>query len=515
MNKLDAPTLADLARHEIFDRAPKAEKEQLLQEAHTQADLEHGPSLREEAAAETDEQMREVLVKVIEIAEVIKEAGGSAFIVGGFARDSALRRMGYELEPKDIDVEVYGIQPDALLELLSAHGEVNQVGKQFKVIKLRVGVMDVDFSIPRRDSKTGRGHKGFTVEGDPGMSIAEASKRRDFTINALALDPLTGEIVDKHGGLQDMQKYVLRAVDENTFAEDPLRVLRAAQFAGRFGFTVDPATRELCKHIDLSELPKERVGEEWMKLFLKSEKPSIGLEAVRELGIIEKLHPELNELSGAEQDPGYHPEGDVWTHTKMVVDAAAALAREMKLNEDETMVVILAALCHDLGKPHTKVMNDEGRITHQGHAEAGIPYAAGLLKSMNVPAAIIDKVLPIVKEHMTMLTVPGLSDSAVRRLAKRLHPATLEELVAVSKSDSPVGSKLDRDALLVQAAELSVSKARPEPILMGRDLIAIGFEPGKAMGDILRQIEEKFLDGEIKTKEEALEMAEKKKKVVP
>lgn len=509
MNKFDTPTPADDVRREAFDRASKAEQEQLLREANTKADLEHGPSLREELAPETDENKREVLEKALAIAEAIKTEGGMAYIVGGYVRDIALRRMGGDSKPNDIDFEVYGIEPDRLLEILRGFGDADTHGKQFEIMKLPVANEVIDVALPRRDVKVAPGHKGFETIPDPHMSKEEASRRRDFTVNAMFMDPFTGEISDYHRGFADLAKRTLRAVDSATFPQDPLRPLRAAQFASRFGFSIDAKTIKLSQQIDLSELPKERVGEEWMKLFLKSDKPSVGMEAARELGIIEKLHPELNALIGAEQDPTYHPEGDVWTHTKMVVDSAAAQSHEKKLNEEETLVRILGALCHDLGKPSTKTINDEGRLIHHGHSEAGIPYAKSLLKSMNVPGAVIDKVLPIVHEHMTMLTAPELSDSAVRRLAKRLYPATLEELVAVSKSDSPSGGKLDRDALLAQATELSVAKAKPEPILMGRDLIAIGFEPGKAMGDALRQIEEKFLDGQIKTKEEALKMAEK------
>ncbi|MEK7584558.1 MAG: HD domain-containing protein [Patescibacteria group bacterium] len=477
--------------------------------SNEQANLENGPNLYQQRDRETDPEKKEVLEKAIAIAEAVKAEGGMAYIVGGYARDVAMQRMGYDIIPNDVDIEVYGIEPGRLTELLGNFGAANEVGKQFEVIKLKVANEFIDVSLPRRDVKVGPGHKGFKTIPDPSMSVEEASRRRDFTVNAMLLDPLTGEMTDKHGGFTDMKFKVLRAVDRTTFVQDPLRPLRAARFAAQLGFDVEDDTIELCKGVALSELPRERVGEEWMKLLLRSKKPSVGMEAAHELGIIEKLHPELQALEGAEQDPGYHPEGDVWTHTKMTVDAAAASVAGTELTDDEKLIVIFGALCHDLGKPYTKGLGEDGRITHHGHSDAGIPYAKSLLKSMNVPQAIVDRVLPIVAEHMTMLTTTELSDSAVKRLAKRLHPATLEELVAVSKSDSPSGGKLDRDELLRRASDLSVAKEKPKDILQGRDLLPLGFKPGKSMGDALRAVQEAYLDGKVTTKEEAIEFVKK------
>lgn len=473
-----------------------------LGRAQELADLAHGPTFEEEAA-NADPKKREALLQTVTIAEDIKRAGGRAVVVGGFARDVAMRRLGYDLEPKDIDLEVHGIDFEKLSALLSNHGEINVVGKQFVVIKLG----ELDVSIPRRDSKIGKGHKGFAVSGDPSMTLEEAARRRDFTINALALNPLTGEIIDPYGGLDDMQHKVLRAVDVKTFAEDPLRVLRAMQFAGRFGFTVDDKTVALCRTIDLSELPRERVGDEWQKLLLKSEKPRIGLEEARRLGVLAKLHPELAALKGLEQDPAYHPEGDVWEHTKLAVDAAVAIARKEKLSNDDALVIILGTLCHDLGKAKTMEQKPDGGITYYGHPEAGVPLAEKFLESINMPQRIVARVLPLVREHLVPIMSQELSDSGLRRLAKRLHPATLTELMWVSKADSAKGGSLDRDELLSRAEKLDVAREQPRPIIMGRDLLELGFTQGVVLGQALKKINDAYLDGLIKTREEALAMA--------
>src|ERR1043166_1495587 len=198
--------------------------------------------------------------KILELAEAVREAGGRALLVGGCVRDSL---MG--AQPKDWDVEVYGLAPERLSEVLDRFGTVNVVGEAFTVYKLG---SDLDVSLPRRERKSGRGHRAFVIEGDPEMSVVEASRRRDFTINAILKDPLTEEIIDPFDGRRDIEQGVLRAVSADTFVEDSLRVLRAAQFAARFEFRVAPETVELCRAIDLSDLPSERIWGELEKLLL-------------------------------------------------------------------------------------------------------------------------------------------------------------------------------------------------------------------------------------------------------
>ena len=258
--------------------------------------------------------MRGIPTKITKLAETVKQNGGRAMLVGGCVRDEL---MG--IEPKDFDVEIYGIAPDKLREILQSFGKVDAVGEAFTVYKIG---LDLDVSLPRRERKTGVGHKGFTVEGDPEMSFEEASKRRDFTINAILKDALTGEIVDIFGGREDIKNRILRVVSNETFAEDSLRVLRAAQFAARFEFDISAETVELCREIGLTDLPKERIWGEMEKLLLKAEKPSIGLKWLYDLGVVRQLFPELQTLVGVPQQPEWHPEGDVDVHTLMVADGS-------------------------------------------------------------------------------------------------------------------------------------------------------------------------------------------------
>ena len=209
---------------------------------------------------------------------------------------------------KDWDLEVYGVEATRLRELLDQFGIVNVVGEAFTVYKLG---QHLDVSLPRRERKSGRGHRGFVIEGDPSMNVTAATERRDFTVNAILKDPLTGEILDPFAGRVDIERGILRAVSNQTFSEDSLRVLRAAQFAARFEFRVEPGTAELCRQIDLSDLPAERVWGEIEKLLLRARQPSIGLGWLQALGVLDQLFPEIKALIDVPQDPQWHPEGDV------------------------------------------------------------------------------------------------------------------------------------------------------------------------------------------------------------
>jgi tRNA nucleotidyltransferase (CCA-adding enzyme) len=284
------------------------------------------------------------------MARAVRAAGGRGLIVGGWVRD---RLAG--LPSKDIDLEVFGIDPARLKEILGAFGSVNAVGESFTVYK----VAGLDVSLPRRESKTGRGHRGFTVSGEPDLPLKEAARRRDFTINAISWDPLTEEYLDPFDGRGDLERRILRAVDAATFGDDSLRVLRALQFAARFEFTLDEETAALCRRIPLDDLPAERIWGEIEKLLLRARRPSIGFALALELGVIERLFPELDVLVGCPQEPEWHPEGDVWVHTLLVVDEARKQIDD--LEHPQQVAVMLGALCHDLGKPATTAFLD-GRI---------------------------------------------------------------------------------------------------------------------------------------------------------
>ncbi|HWW88165.1 MAG TPA: hypothetical protein VNZ26_31425, partial [Vicinamibacterales bacterium] len=293
------------------------------------------------------------------IATAVKEAGGRALVVGGWVRDRLMGRSS-----KDLDLEVYGLGADRIRSLLETFGRVESVGESFQVFKLG----DLDVSLPRRDSRSGRGHRGFEVTGDPEMTIEEAATRRDFTINAISWDPLSEEYFDPFDGRRDLERKILRVVDPRTFCEDSLRVLRGIQFAARFDLEVDAQTRALCRTVPLDDLPAERVWGELEKLLL-APRPSRGFALAMELDVVPKLFPELLALVGCPQEPEWHPEGDVWVHTLQVVDRARTRIDDLPRPQQITMM--LGAVCHDFGKPATTAVID-GRIRSMDHEEQGV-----------------------------------------------------------------------------------------------------------------------------------------------
>jgi tRNA nucleotidyltransferase (CCA-adding enzyme) len=446
--------------------------------------------------------------KILRLARAVKEAGGRALLVGGCVRDRLLGR-----EVKDWDVEVYGVEPTALRELLGRFGRVNVVGEAFTVYKLG---QDLDVSLPRRERKTGRGHRGFYIEGDPSMSFEEAARRRDFTVNAVLEDPLTGEIIDPHRGLEDLNRKLLRAVSPETFVEDSLRVLRAAQFAARFGFEVEEQTVELCRSIDLTDLPAERVWGELEKILIVAPQPSVGLRWLDRLGVTPQLFPELDALKGVEQEPHWHPEGDVLTHTLLTCDRARELIEE--LDYPRRVAVMLAALCHDFGKPSTTEFV-EGRWRSHGHAEAGVAPTLAFLDRLRVFTLdgydVRAQALALVREHLKprdfYLKRDETGDGAFRRLASRCE---LELLYRVAKADIlgrnapwvPPEKWFDSEAqewFIARARELSIERRPPEPILLGRHLLEMGLEPSPLVGEIQRAVYELQLDNRVRTLEEA------------
>src|SRR4051812_10173510 len=243
--------------------------------------------------------------RLLDIAREIGEAGGALYIVGGWVRDLLRNRPSH-----DFDLEVYGLDMERLFNILVRHGKPNLVGKAFGIITMRLDDIDYDFAFPRTENKVGPGHKGFSVQPDPFLTFEQASSRRDFTLNSMGIKVPEMELADCHGGYRDLQAGVLRHVGP-AFSEDPLRVLCAVQFAARFEFDIAPETQDLCRQLSLAELPMERIYGEFKKLMLKAARPSLGLEWMRKLGLLEYF-PELKALIGVEQEPEWHPEGDVW-----------------------------------------------------------------------------------------------------------------------------------------------------------------------------------------------------------
>jgi tRNA nucleotidyltransferase (CCA-adding enzyme) len=460
--------------------------------------------------------MAQLPQKLVDIAKVVANAGGRAMLVGGCVRD---RLMG--IEPKDWDVEVYGVEPAKLRKVLDDFGDVNAVGEAFTVYKIG---SDLDVSIPRRERKVGRGHKGFVIEGDPHMTCEEASKRRDFTINAILQDVLTGEIIDCFGGQEDIKKGVIRHVSSETFAEDSLRVLRAAQFAARFEFDIDPKTIAICKTIDVTDLPNERIWGELEKILLKAQQPSIGLRWLYDLGVVKQLFPEMQSLVGVPQEPEWHPEGDVDIHTMMVADEARKLINDLPYAKQ--VAVMLGALAHDFGKPPTTQFFD-GRWRSHSHDEAGVEPTISFLDKLGIFTLdgydVRGQVIQLVRYHLK----PGefykansknpVGDGALRRLARKVEP---DLLYRVAKADTlgrnpdwlPPEKRFGSEAqewFIEKVHELQIEQKPPAPILMGRHLLELGLEPSPQFKKILDAVYEMQLDGKIAALDDAIQEAKR------
>ena len=399
-----------------------------------------------------------------------------------------------------------GLSADRLQAALADKFELDLVGVSFGILKLKGAPIDV--GLPRRESKTGRGHQGFLVDADPGLPLPEAAARRDFTINAMYLDPLTGELADPWHGLEDLRRGILRHTSP-AFAEDPLRVLRGMQFCARFDLRAAADTKALCRTMDLEGLAAERILEEWKKLILLGERPSRGLAFLRDAGWLRHF-PELAALPGVRQDPNWHPEGDAWQHTLHCLDAFAA---ERLDDEREDLVVGLAVLCHDLGKPQTTKVAEDGRIRSLGHEAKSVAKMRSLLGRMAASPRLIAEIEPLVAEHMRPISLykSRASDAAVRRLAVRV--GRIDRLIRVARADQLGRPPLPDDGfpagrwLENKSNRLGVMSAAPPPLVQGRDLLALGQSEGPHFKEILDRLYDAQVEGKFSTLEEGIARA--------
>lgn len=453
----------------------------------------------------------------------VESAGGSAHLVGGAVIDAIDGR-----QPKDWDLEVFGLSFDRLSTMFADKG-ANLVGAQFGIIKLSASKcdgLDVDINVPRRDNHVGKGHKDLLTEFDPGMSVEEAARRRDFTINAMAFDLSTGEILDPFGGRADLANGVLRATDGELFVQDPLRALRGMQLLARkcpHGH-VDPITMNLIRGMvdSFPHLAKERVWEEFKKLLMKAERPSVGLEFLRDSGWIVHF-PELADLIGCEQHPEWHPEGDVWVHSLHTVDSAAWVRDNVDLPDGWVEAFMVGTLCHDVGKPSTTVtprMIAEGEFpkerlfTAWGHDRAGEPIVDRFLRRMTNNKSLIEKATSIVGEHMQPWNL--MQGEAKTPAWKRLHnKIRLDVLGWMSKCDScgcphkHIGDPdLEHQTSQLCFDHFSDLGAEPvKPLLMGRHLIQAGIKPGRQFKAMLDRAFEAQIDNPTLTVDDLLKIA--------
>ena len=397
------------------------------------------------------------------LASVIAKARGRALVIGGAVRDKILGKS-----PKDWDVEVYGLDTENLIQVLETLGQVDAVGKQFGVLKIVIGDEHFDVSVPRREVKTGPGHKDYEVTPDPSMTIKEAARRRDFTMNTVAMDPHTGDVFDPYGGVDDLKAKILRATDPGVFVEDALRILRGAQFVARFGMTVDPQTMQLMQQAgpELPALARERVGEEWSKLLLKGVKPSTGMDVLKETGALRALHPALAAQS----------EGEEWEGLKGTVDRSIAITADV---------------------PELKVPVRFATVFHNTDPRG---MAKMLYAELRVPKDMATRIERLVGEQANVGS--EMSDSDIRHLSHRLGPKSSDDptnasIEAFARLIGSVRGEEEGSQLLQRAQSLGVSNGRPPEILMGRHMGSLGIKPGPLLGKILKQVYTMQLNGEI------------------
>ena len=453
------------------------------------------------------------------IAQDLSRLGFRCVVVGGAVRDALLN-----LPVKDFDFEVHGISYEHLAELLSHHGRVDLVGRSFGVVKFTSSNESTsDFAIPRRESKIGRHHRDFHAEFDPSITPHEAAARRDFTINAMAYDPVTEEIIDFFGGQDDLRNRILRATSD-AFAEDPLRVLRGMQFACRFDLTLDAATAAQSRAIasEYSTLAKERIAEEFMKWATKSTHPGRIAEYLAATGWIVHF-PEIAAMAGVPQDSEWHPEGDVSIHTMHVLNAAAKIAERDHLNDNDRAVLLFSALGHDFGKPATTELRDRDgrpRWTSWGHEPLGGPITRQFLQRIGIKSSIVDQVIPLIENHLAHRSIALTADTvitprAIRRLAMRLAPASIEQIVRLIEADAsgrpPKDPSLPPEALRMLAAARAESVAhKPQPpLILGRHVLPyFNDRPGVHIGEVTNAAYEAQTDGKFSTEDEALRWLE-------
>jgi len=431
--------------------------------------------------------------EVLQLCRLLANAGGQAWLVGGCVRDLLLG-----IKPVDYDLEAYGLNVGALNDCLRQVGRCEMVGKQFGVHKLWFKGMQIDVALPRTEAKAGVGHRGFDIQTNPELSPEVATLRRDFTINAMMFDPLQDKLLDLHGGQSDLDARILRHVSI-AFTEDPLRPLRAMQFAARFQLTLAPETATLCRKLlpEADNLPSTRIWSEWRK-WCHAPWPSYGLRALECSGWL-TCYLELNLLQDCPQDARWHPEGNVWLHTLQVVDQAATIAQTNKLDRHQREHLVFAALCHDLGKPATTIQHRAGRIGAPGHSEAGAPLSRQFLSRIHAPGRIVKYILPLVRDHIThMHSEPTMR--SVRRLAYRLQPASIElwEMLVQADASGRLPAPPSRPAARwLELAQTMRQHRQPMPrIVNGAMLMDMGVLPGPAMGRMLARAYEAQLNGD-------------------
>lgn len=414
--------------------------------------------------------------------EVAKE-GGKTYFVGGFVRDKFLNK-----ENKDVDIEIHRISVDKLEEILSRLGKLDLVGKSFSVWKLKG--YDLDISIPRTERAIGLKHTDFEVISDGFMGEENACRRRDLTINAMMLDVLDETLVDPFNGKKDLENHIIRHVDNDTFGDDILRCLRVAQFAARFQFDVASETISICSQMDLTKLPRERVWGELQKALMKSENPFVFFEVLDEMKQLDYWFPEIKALKGIQQNPIYHPEGDVWEHSKLVCKVAASL----KAQSSNPEAFMLTALCHDFGKT-VATREIDGVLRALEHETLGLPIIERFLDRVVNEVKIKKYVLNMTELHMSPNQC--FANKSKFKTTNRLFDKSVcpRDLVLFAEADhmgrlNPSDFTETKKFLLDRVEHFENLLQTPE--VQGRDLVKAGLKPGPHFTEALKLAHQLF-----------------------
>ncbi len=420
------------------------------------------------------------------IIEKLRARGHSAYLVGGCVRDLLLGR-----EPKDYDVAT-SARPEDLLALFP---KADRVGAHFGVVLVNEGGAHVEVATFRSDMEylDGRHPVGVRFETDP----REDALRRDFTINALLLDPVSGEVLDFAGGRRDLEAGLIRAIGDpqKRFREDHLRLLRAARFAARLDFEIEPATFDAIRASAglIRDVAPERVRDELSRILTEGGAKR-GMELMDAAGLLHEILPEVEAMKGVEQPPEFHPEGDVWTHTLLMLG---------RLREP-LITLALGVLLHDVGKPGT--FRIAGRIRFDGHVELGVEIARRIMARLRYSNAVCDQVLELIANHMRFKDVPAMRESTLKRF---MRLPDFEEHMELHRLDclSSHGQLASYEFIREKQRETPAGELKPKPLVTGRDLIAAGYRPGPMFSIVLNEIEDAQLEGRIANRDQALDMA--------
>jgi poly(A) polymerase len=420
------------------------------------------------------------------VASVLREHGHQAYLAGGCVRDLLLGR-----EPADFDIST-SARPGQVQSLFQS---AQLVGAHFGVVLVREGPAEVEVATFRSDHSyfDGRHPERVEFESDPRQDVL----RRDFTVNGLLLDPATGEVLDYVGGRRDLEGRLIRAIGdpEHRFAEDHLRMLRAVRFAARLGFEVEPATFEAIRraHSSIARISAERIRDELTRI-LSEGAARRGFELLDRTGLLTDLLPVVARMQGVAQPPEFHPEGDVWTHTLMLLE----------LLDRPSPTLAWAALLHDVGKPDTFTVRE--RIRFDRHAELGAELSARILGRLRLSTQEIERVAALVENHLCFKDVRHMRPSTLKRFLRMEH---FDEHLELHRLDCLASHRLlgNHEFVRAKLAEIPPQDLRPTPLLNGDALIAAGFRPGPAFTWILGAVEDAQLEGGIHTTSEALAFA--------